>query len=32
MADAYAIKELLKIANELFKAKKCESEITDVSI
>jgi len=32
MADGYAVKELLKIANELFKAKNLETEITDVSI
>jgi len=32
MADGYAVKELLKIANELFKAKQSEAEITDVSI
>ncbi|OUM67662.1 hypothetical protein PIROE2DRAFT_37054, partial [Piromyces sp. E2] len=32
MADGYAVKELLKIANELFKAKNLETEITDDSI
>jgi len=32
MADGYAVKELLKIANELFKAKNLESEVTDDSI
>ncbi|ORX77144.1 hypothetical protein BCR32DRAFT_223596 [Anaeromyces robustus] len=31
-ADGYAVKELLKIANELFKAKNFEEEITDDSI
>jgi len=32
MADGYAVKELLKIANELFKAKNLEEGVTDVRI
>jgi len=32
MADGYAVKELLKIANELFKAKNLEEGVTDDSL